>query len=214
MNSWKVCICLLALLSQLPSYLTQNVRPLDDEDTGGECQQLAIPGLCDGVGYTSIYLPNFRGHTTQEEAAAELDDFMQLIDSGCSPAIRQFLCSYYLPFCFNSPLNQETLRLRPCRSLCEEASANCSRLLEQNSNYTWPTFFDCSLDSFPCGRATCFGPNVPCDVIETTEITTVVTTVTTGFTTTVSSQLTILSLALWGQLYRMSFASSCVRTEV
>ena len=161
-------LCALILSSHLLFCLAQEVRPpVEEEDTGGTCSTLFIPQLCDGVGYNNIYLPNFRGHTTQSEAAAELDDYLPLIESGCSPVIRQFLCSYYLPFCFTSPLNG-VKRLRPCRSLCEQAISNCSVVLAQNSNLTLPDFLNCSVNTFPCGDGvSCFGTPGPCSVAVT-----------------------------------------------
>lgn len=117
---------------------------------------------------TSSYLPNFRGHTSQGEAAAELDDFFSLVNSGCSPVIRQFLCTYYLPFCGQLASTGEIFRIRPCQSLCEMARSNCSEFLEQNSGITWPVFLNCSLDTFPCGEKSCFGPPAPCEPDTTT----------------------------------------------
>ena len=136
---------------------TDGIRPVDNNE-GGTCETLQVP-LCSGMGYDSVYFPNFRNHETQGEAAAELNDFRPLIESECSPLVGQFFCSFYLPFCFSSG-SSPAVRLMPCRSLCMETRAACEPALVENSNYTWPTFMDCSLDTFPCGDTTCFGP--PC----------------------------------------------------
>lgn len=161
------CICQFPfILTQMP---TEGVRIIDEDDQGGRCEAVTPDTRCITVGYPMAYFPNFRGHETRLEAATELSDYTLLIDSGCSDYLLQFLCGFYLPFCFTSS-QSEVSRLRPCKSLCEAARQNCSEVLSENSELQWPTFLNCSLDTFPCDSPFCFGPSdlpTPLSCIET-----------------------------------------------
>ncbi len=134
------------------------ILPIVDHEgsLSDQCEPLEVDhNLCADIGYDHVHLPNFRHHTSQEEARMELKDFELLMQSGCSPYIKHFLCGYYLPICFNRSESMEPLVLKPCTSLCEFVTPNCSTLVEKN-NHTWPTFLNCSLDSFR--EDNCFGP--------------------------------------------------------
>ena len=146
------------LLFAFPSLLAQTDSGviIIDDDQGGDCVPVTTPG-CSGLGYPLTYLPNFRGHETQSDAGLELLGYAQLIDSQCSAFILEFLCAYYIPICYTSTITNEPVRLRPCRSLCEAARQNCSQVLEDNSDFTWPDFLNCSLDTFVSDGTTCFG---------------------------------------------------------
>lgn len=146
------------LLFAFPSLLAQTNSGviIVDGDQGGECIPLSTPG-CNVLGYTMTYFPNFRGHETQAAAGLELFDYAQLIQSQCSDFILPFLCAYYVPICYTSTITNEPMRLMPCRSLCEAARENCSQVLEDNSDFSWPSHLDCSLDTFPDDGTTCFG---------------------------------------------------------
>ena len=154
----KAFCLVISILSSIASIQAQTdgVLPVNNGQNGA-CEELTV-GLCQGVGYTSAYFPNFRNHETQSDAARELNDFRLLIESGCSPLVRSFFCSFYLPFCFTTPESNQVVRLRPCRSLCTETRRTCESVLVENSNFEWPTFLNCSLDTFPCDGSACFGP--------------------------------------------------------
>lgn len=156
-----------ALLCCIVSALTQTDGILPIADGPGECVQLTT-GLCGGLQYTAVYLPNFRDHQTQFEAVSELNDFQGLIESGCSDLARAFFCSYYLPLCFTTPQTNQVIRLKPCQSLCEETRQNCEPVLLQNSNFTWPSFLDCTLDTFTSDGSPCFGQQSPTTTISST----------------------------------------------
>jgi frizzled protein 1/7/fibroblast growth factor receptor 3 len=150
---------------------TEGVRVIDEEDQGGRCESLSPFTRCQSIGYSMTYFPNFRGHENQAEAETEISDYYDLVDSACSEFILQFLCVYYFPIC--STPSSGISRLRPCKSLCEAARRNCSEVLSAYSNFTWPTFLDCSLDTFTCDPPFCVEPpNLPtppsCLVTETT----------------------------------------------
>lgn len=101
-----------------------------------------------------IALPNERGHQNQAEVNSELTAYAPLIRISCSGAILEFLCSYYLPLCFEVPQAAQIVRLKPCRSLCEEVYDNCADDLEING-YPWPEHLNCSA-YFP--EENCYSP--------------------------------------------------------
>jgi len=111
---------------------------------------------CLRLGYNSTYLPNLRGHRTQLEAANEFKDFLPLVDRMCSNAILHFLCSFYFPVCFLNPSSNQVKRLNPCRRLCEYIESNCSKAFLE-SNFDWPSFFNCSLEDSFTVQQPCFG---------------------------------------------------------
>ena len=152
----------LHLVSAQPGIL-----PVTDENTG-QCLPLEVPD-CTNLGYQMAYLPNFRGHTRQNDAVKEFNDFIPLITNNCSSVIREFLCGFYFPFCDSDPMTGRKVILHPCRSICEYITPSCVALIEQDPrNLSWPEFFNCSLDSF-AERPNCFGPPLETSTSETTD---------------------------------------------
>ena len=150
----SVTFGVLALL--LHSAEGQGVRPINGNDNG-RCEAFAQASIfCANVGYNMVFLPNARGHDTQAAAEAEVDDFTQLVSSGCSDALYIFLCSYYFPLCFINHVSSQPIKIKTCRSLCEFVRPPCEPWLNAR-NFSWPSFFNCSLDDFSDDR-TCFGP--------------------------------------------------------
>ena len=144
------------------------VRPVEP-DYNGRCEKLTV-NFCANIRVeNTVYLPNSRGHDTQEDAFKELDDYFPLIiNSSCSNGLYHFLCSYYFPLCYKGPLSNKPTKLKPCRSLCEYVRPPCEAALVAN-NYTWPAFLNCSLGDFVSdGSGTCFGPPDPSTAIFTT----------------------------------------------
>ena len=122
------------------------------------CEDLTAIPLCTPLGYHSVYYPNARGHETQEEANTELEDFAPLIQSGCSPYLRHFLCAYYAPLCktFLPP----DLQVPPCRELCAHVYQQCQSLL-LSQGFNWPNHLHCSLFPTKADMNWCFGPDDP-----------------------------------------------------
>ena len=154
-----VCITVMVLLCHSSLITAQTptdggVRPVEDDD-GGRCEALTNP-FCTHLNYTSSYLPNFRNHESAANAGAELFTYVPLINSECSDYLQQLLCAYYFPLCYMTNSNNVAMRLKPCKSLCEVARSNCSQVLSENSEYEWPEFLNCSLETFTCDK--CFGP--------------------------------------------------------
>ena len=110
----------------------------------GACQPINT-SMClnihDNWNYT--FLPNIRGHTTQDRANIELNDFLPLIRSNCSDLLVKFLCAVYVPFCTETP-SEEAFVVLPCRELCEQARNGCEPLLIANG-FMWPDHLFCDL---------------------------------------------------------------------
>ena len=139
----------------------------------------AAPESCELVDYTVVHyckaldsydmtaLPNNRGHATQAEAFKELSGYGTAILSNCSGAILDFLCSYYIPFCFESG-NDQFIRLLPCQSMCLEVYTNCNDDLETQGGLSWPPHLNCTLfPPYPTSASdeACFGPQDPSTLV-------------------------------------------------
>ena len=143
------------------------VRPVEP-DYNGRCEKLTVSFCANIRVENTVYLPNSRGHDTQEAAFKELDDYFPLLtNSSCSNGLYHFLCSYYFPLCYSDPLSNKPTKLEPCRSLCEYVRPPCEATLVAY-NLSWPAFLNCSLGSFASDGDTCFGPPDPSTAIFTT----------------------------------------------
>nr|AJE25511.1 frizzled A [Trichoplax adhaerens] len=111
----------------------------------GNCQILQS-NLCSGLQYNQTFFPNYFNHKDQSISQTEMDVYRPMIVNNCSPVIRQFLCSLYMPKCI-SPTSQ-TKPIPPCRPLCIRARDDCKKFLS-NSNFglTWSDSFKC--ENFP-----------------------------------------------------------------
>lgn len=121
-----------------------------------ECQEITVPE-CTLLGYNMTYMPNLRDQINQSHVRKEFKDFLPLVVNKCSNAILHFLCSFYVPACLTDPETQTVINLRPCRNLCEYVRPDCEDAI-QKADYEWPTFFNCSLETFS-NQTSCFGPD-------------------------------------------------------
>jgi frizzled protein 1/7 len=97
--------------------------------------------MCQGLPYDQTIMPNVLGHQNQEDAGLELHQFFPLVQVGCSPYLKLFLCIVYVPVC---TIIEEPIP--PCRELCLKAKGGCEPLMSQ-FGFTWPDSLDC--DQFP-----------------------------------------------------------------
>lgn len=127
---------------ELDSFGILNETELTDEMHGNsKCQHMKIP-LCEGAGYNRTMLPNTLNHQTQADVNAEINIYHPLLNSGCSPYLQLFLCTFYAPMCFDDADGPNPVHLMPCRSLCESVRRGCTPQFRQ-FNSAWPPAFRC-----------------------------------------------------------------------
>lgn len=110
-------------------------------DPKSRCEEIKI-SMCRGIGYNMTSFPNEMNHDTQEEAGLEANQFFPLVEMKCSPDLKFFLCSLYMPICiedYHKPLPV-------CRSVCERTKAGCAPIMSKY-NFPWPDRMAC--DRFP-----------------------------------------------------------------
>lgn len=100
------------------------------------CEPIVIP-LCKDIPYNKTIMPNVFRHQSQVVAGSKIKQFFPFLDSKCSPHLRLFLCSMYVPVC--TVLEEP---IQPCRSLCEKAQNGCKNLMEKEG-FNWPAAFNC-----------------------------------------------------------------------
>uniref|UniRef100_A0A3B3CRL2 FZ domain-containing protein n=1 Tax=Oryzias melastigma TaxID=30732 RepID=A0A3B3CRL2_ORYME len=83
-------------------------------------------------------MPNILGHETQEDAGLAVHQFHPLVKLQCSPHLKPFLCSVYMPKCVSGK------RQAPCRALCEQARSGVEPLL-RNFGFEWPEALNCEV---------------------------------------------------------------------
>ncbi|KAK5614958.1 hypothetical protein CRENBAI_008351 [Crenichthys baileyi] len=113
----------------------QGPPPPVTQAPSGTCQPITVP-LCEDVSYTNTVLPNILGHKSQEEAGLVIHQFFPLIKVECSPQLKPFLCSVYIPKCVSGRPQP------PCRTLCEQARSGCGGLMSK-FGFPWPEALKC-----------------------------------------------------------------------
>ncbi len=106
----------------------------------GKCERITIP-MCMDMRYNMTRMPNLVGHSLQRDAAMQINEFIPLVQIGCSRLLTFFLCSLYAPMCTEQV--DETLVIPACRSMCETVKENCEPIL-QRFNFKWPGILDCN----------------------------------------------------------------------
>lgn len=120
-----------------------------DKDKPGRCEPITVP-LCLDIQYNETIMPNLMNNRDQKDAGLEVHQFFPLVKVNCSPYLKIFLCSMYVPVC--TVLNEP---IKPCRSLCVAARTGCEDLMNR-FGFTWPDNLNCDL--FPTAGL-CFGQN-------------------------------------------------------
>lgn len=68
----------------------------------GSSRCVPIPSnmaLCQGLGYSSMRMPNLLGHESPAEAVQQSTSWLPLLARECHPHARIFLCSLFAPVC-------------------------------------------------------------------------------------------------------------------
>ena len=109
--------------------------------------------MCKDLGYTLVQMPNIFKHKTQNLAKERIREFYPLVLTKCSPVLRFFLCTLYIPPCVSN-VNELIL---PCREVCEEARRGCEPIMLR-AGFNWPDAMKCT-PKFPLNRSGfCFKP--------------------------------------------------------
>ncbi|KAI4892481.1 hypothetical protein NFI96_027981 [Prochilodus magdalenae] len=107
----------------------------DSLPSTGKCEPIIVP-MCTDVSYSHTMMPNSLGHASQEDAGLSIHQFYPLVKVECSPELKRFLCSVFVPECVNGTA-------RPvCRTICEEARLGCKSLMNK-FGFSWPSNLDC-----------------------------------------------------------------------
>ncbi|KAF4104510.1 secreted frizzled-related protein 2-like [Onychostoma macrolepis] len=172
-------VCVIALLVLSASRADEDAAAADDDDEGlaaspvsaelGAVRSVCKPvpntmGLCSGIGYGEMRLPNLLGHASAREAQQQSAAWMPLLGKHCHRDTRRFLCSLYAPVC----LPEVSAPVGPCRSLCEAVRDACLPVMSA-FGFPWPEMFNCS--RFPDGAELCIPGERDPNRDETTEAT-------------------------------------------
>lgn len=114
--------------------------------SNSRCEEIRI-AMCRGIGYNLTSFPNELNHDTQEEAGLEVNQFFPLVEMKCSPDLKFFLCSVYMPIC----LEDYHKPLPVCRSVCEKTRLGCEPIM-QKYKFPWPERMSC--ERFPVYQET------------------------------------------------------------
>ena len=151
------CLCAVALVdsSQAQGYQANiyDDAMLQEHD---KCEPITIP-LCKDIQYNQTIMPNLLNHQKQDDAGLEVHQFYPLVKVQCSPYLKFFLCTMYVPVCTVLPE-----AIPPCRSLCEQARTGCETLMNR-FGFQWPDSLECS--RFPVSGL-CVGENKTQDHVE------------------------------------------------
>lgn len=85
-----------------------------------QCEPIRID-MCAHLKYNMTLMPNYLGHSTQEEAIIQLRPYSQLVNIfNCSRHIKFLLCSLHVPMCTTQM--DGPLVINVCRSMCLQVS--------------------------------------------------------------------------------------------
>lgn len=115
----------------------------------GKCEPITIP-LCKDIQYNETIMPNLMNHQRQDDAGLEVHQFYPLVKVQCSPYLKFFLCTVYVPVC-----TLLEYPVPPCRNLCMQARKGCEKLMNK-FGFQWPENLECS--RFPLSDL-CVGEN-------------------------------------------------------
>ncbi|NXN06848.1 SFRP4 protein, partial [Indicator maculatus] len=119
---------------------------------GAPCEAVRIP-MCRSMPWNITRMPNHLHHSTQENAVLAIEQYEELVATGCSPVLSFFLCAMYAPICTLEFLYDP---IKPCRSVCQRARDGCEPIMRRY-NHSWPESLAC--DDLPVyDRGVCISP--------------------------------------------------------
>ncbi|NWI19151.1 SFRP4 protein, partial [Crypturellus soui] len=119
---------------------------------GAPCEAVRIP-MCRAMPWNITRMPNHLHHSTQENAVLAIEQYEELVGTGCSPLLPFFLCAMYAPICTLEFLYDP---IKPCKSVCQRARDGCEPIMRRY-NHSWPESLAC--DELPIyERGVCISP--------------------------------------------------------
>ncbi|NXC63817.1 SFRP4 protein, partial [Aleadryas rufinucha] len=119
---------------------------------GAPCEAVRIP-MCRSMPWNITRMPNHLHHSTQENAVLAIEQYEELVATGCSSVLPFFLCAMYAPICTLEFLYDP---IKPCRSVCQRARDGCEPIMRRY-NHSWPESLAC--DDLPVyDRGVCISP--------------------------------------------------------
>uniref|UniRef100_A0A8B9FL79 Secreted frizzled related protein 4 n=1 Tax=Amazona collaria TaxID=241587 RepID=A0A8B9FL79_9PSIT len=119
---------------------------------GAPCEAVRIP-MCRPMPWNITRMPNHLHHSTQENAVLAIEQYEELVATGCSPVLSFFLCAMYAPICTLEFLYDP---IKPCRSVCQRARDGCEPIMRRY-NHSWPESLACE-DLPVYDRGVCISP--------------------------------------------------------
>uniref|UniRef100_A0A8C0FL99 Secreted frizzled related protein 4 n=1 Tax=Bubo bubo TaxID=30461 RepID=A0A8C0FL99_BUBBB len=95
--------------------------------------------MCRPMPWNITRMPNHLHHSTQENAVLAIEQYEELVGTGCSPVLPFFLCAMYAPICTLEFLYDP---IKPCRSVCQRARDGCEPIMRRY-NHSWPESLRC-----------------------------------------------------------------------
>lgn len=124
-----------------------DTRPMCNRDDLTDCNCKPFNStIC--TRYNHSVWPNYRGQDDMEDAEVEIRSFKDIIKTGCSPYLVDFLCFFYYPYCDCKSGNYS---LVPCRNFCFAVKTECKSKVDK---LKWPRYLACR--NFP--KKNCFDP--------------------------------------------------------
>ena len=131
------------------SVISDFVTSAEFGTTRSVCKPIPSPmGLCHGIGYEALRLPNLLGHDSVKEAQQQAAAWISLVNKRCHSDTRKFLCSLFAPAC----LEELSAAVPTCRSLCTSVRDGCLPVMSA-FGFPWPESFNCS--RFPAREELC-----------------------------------------------------------
>lgn len=100
------------------------------------CEPITIH-WCEGLSYNMTFFPNKLEHYDQAIALVAMKPFQPLINLHCSPDVKAFLCSAFVPAC-----TEQLWIDQPCQKLCEKVFQDCEKHIK-TFGITWPEELQC-----------------------------------------------------------------------
>lgn len=94
---------------------------------GAPCEAVRIP-MCRSMPWNITRMPNHLHHSTQENAVLAIEQYEELVATGCSSVLPFFLCAMYAPICTLEFLYDP---IKPCRSVCQRARDGCEPIMRR-----------------------------------------------------------------------------------